>query len=304
VSGFVDRSFRDTPSGFGAERDASGADGAGNQTVPGRLGQVTTFEQQERWQARARLRFDPADEAFWTGGLFDCLDGPGVAVIVLPADCLAQPVDFGDDLPGIILPDRFSGLTANGVSSLYAQTTTSSAVIRYAPGDGDGAGRTWRAFVALDRNGGAQAGIGGVARYPAGDGRHAGSAPALHLFMLAHLIRVVVETQAKVLDWAANQHSETRVDGPFELVVVVPFAFGMALGGLNDGWQEPHVGSDPPRSREKHVVVRLQFEAWPYDLRSLMFRALDRACEGFGNRRKPYLSVRAPDEGIMSGRYA
>ena len=78
---------------------------------------VISFEQQERWRRdRAQLSLDPATSDFCTGGLFALLDGHGLAVVVLPADVLAQPVDFDDrlrDPPGPVCgADRQRSISA------------------------------------------------------------------------------------------------------------------------------------------------------------------------------------------------
>ena len=239
MSGLVDRTFKDTHVGFRCGARTFCADGAGNE-VPGRLGQVTTFEQQERWQqARARLCFDPADEAFWTGGLFDCLDGPGMhrSAGRLPGSAgRLRRRSAGDNPPGPLQrPDRQRRVVPIRTDHNFVCSDPI---------------RTWRRRrcrrrVASVRGArperACRSAVGGL---PLPGGRRASRRSAPGWARPGRpSIRVVVETQAKVLDWAANQPSETGapVDGPFELVVVVPSALGMALGGLNDGWQEPHV---------------------------------------------------------------
>ena len=94
---------------------------------PGQTGEVISFEQQERWVwARARRSLDPSVAGFGARGLLAYLDSPGIAVTVLPADVLGQLIEFTDDLPGLVLPDRFDGITGNGVSLLSDVTTTST----------------------------------------------------------------------------------------------------------------------------------------------------------------------------------
>jgi hypothetical protein len=266
---------------------------------------VISFEQQERWvRARVQLSLDPADANFCSAGLFALLDGPGIAVVVLPADVLAQPVDFTDDLPGIVLPDRFRGLTANGISALSGSMTTSTALLRFAPG----VPPRCNAFVALDRHGGVLSGIGTISRYQVNGGRHS-PMQALHLFMLAHLIGVIIDSQARVLAWASRQSPAVDIAGPFEIVVGVPAAAQVVLGGLNEGWESPEYALDlPPRALEKNVLVRLQAEAWPADqdsLGELKVRVLNRACEAFGDRQQRFLVRQGhPGAGMMPERYA
>ena len=261
------------------------------------------FDQQERWlRVRAARNLDPAVAGFASGGLLDNLDGTTIAVVVLPADVLAQPIDFSDDLPGAVLPERFSGLTANGVGLLSNVTTTSTALIRFAPG-GDA---KWRAFVAIDRSGGITGAMGTTARYQLDRGRHAATW-ALRLFMLAHLVRVVIRAQANLLRWAATQSPAVTIGGPFEIVVAVPDTQGMVLAGLNEGWEPPDQDFDPPRAKEPNVTVRLQVEEWPDsedELETLTFRLLARVGEAFGDRDQRYRPARGLDVGKMAPGYA
>jgi hypothetical protein len=273
---------------------------------PGQTGEVISFEQQERWVwARARRSLDPSVAGFGARGLLAYLDSPGIAVTVLPADVLGQLIEFTDDLPGLVLPDRFDGITGNGVSLLSDVTTTSTALVRFAPSYDHGG---WRGFVALDRCGGVQAGIGATARYQLDEGRNvAPSASVLRLFVLVHIVRVVVHAQARVIGWVAGRPPAVTVDGPFEIVVAVPDTEGMMLGGLNEGWEQPEYAFDPPRALEDNVMVRVQVEDWPTDpgdLEILALRVVDRVCEAFGDRQQRYLRAGGPEAGTISRSYA
>jgi hypothetical protein len=263
---------------------------------------VISSEQQERWlRNRAQLSLDPATPDFCSGGQFALLDGRGLAVVVLRADVLAQPVDF-DDLLGI-LPDRFAGLTTNVVSVLSGWTTSSRALFRFAPGEQS----RWVAFVSLDRCGGVSGGMGAVSRHRISEGKHNGT-DVLCLFMLAHLIRVVIETQARVLAWARHRSPAVDIGGPFEIIVAIPAAAQMVLGGLNEGWEEPeHALDTPSRALENNALVRLQVDEWPTgedELGRLVWRALDRACEAFGDRQQRFRARLGPGAGTMSRKYA
>jgi hypothetical protein len=240
---------------------------------------------------------------FGAGGLLAHLDGPGIAVTVLPADVLAQPIDFTEDVRDTVLPDRFEGLTANGVSQLSHVTTTSTALIRYSPSQEQD---RWAAFVALDRSGGVQAAIGIVSRYQLNQGRNA-PANVLYLFMLVHLARVVVHTQGRVYDWTGSHAASVTADGPFEIIVAAAGTAGMMLDGCNQGWDPLEYAFNPPRALEKNVMVRLQVESWPKeqdDLEALAMRVIDRACQAFGDDQQRYLSRGGTEAGTMSRRYA
>ena len=266
-------------------------------------GRSQDFEQQERWlRARARRSLDPMAPRFGRSGLLGMLNGAGVGVVVLPADDLAQPIEFEDELVSRI-PERFGGYTANGVASLDRVTTTSDALIRFAPGsEGEG----WRGFVAVTRSGGVECGVGTTSRYVIQEGiSSASGSPVLRLYVLAHLVRVAVELQFKVIDWAQEYSGGTPIAGPFEVIVVVPDAEEMVLGSLNQGWEEPEQAlMPPPRAIETNVTVRVQVDDWPKTeegIEALMFRTLDRACEAFGDRNQRYLNQ---NHGVMPKSYA
>lgn len=263
-------------------------------------------EQQERWlRARSRRSLDPADPQFGKAGLFGELDGDGIGVLVLPADDLAQPVDFTDELLARI-PVRFTGRTANGVGSLHAVTSTSGALVRFATGaDGEG----WGGFIAVERCGGVQCGAGATSRYlmPMGVSGATGP-PVLRLFVLAHMVRVAVQLQTSLIEWAAAQLPKVPIEGPFEVAVVIPKTSGMVLGGLNDGWEQPEHSLLPPtRVNETNVLVRTQVADWPVgddENRDLVLRSLERACEAFGDRDRRYISRGPATSGTMHHNYA
>jgi hypothetical protein len=271
-----------------------------------RLGPVTDSEQQERWlRARARRSLNPADPEFGESGLHGKRDGSGVGVLVLPADDLAQPVDFTDELLAMI-PERFTGLTANGVGPLHAVTSTSGALIRFSPGTND---EGWGGFIAVERCGGVQCGVGATSRYPMPIGvSGATGPPVLRLFALVHVVRVAVQLQAGVIEWAKRQLPEVLIGAPFEVIVAVPDAIGVVLGGLNEGWEQPEHSLLPPaRAEEANVLVRAQVVEWPNgadETRDLVLRVLDRACEAFGDRDRRYISRAPATSGTMHQGYA
>lgn len=267
---------------------------------------MVTFEQQERWyRARQRRSLDPAKEGFGVTGLLARLDGPGIFITVIPADDLAQPIDFTDDLPGQILPDRFTGATAGGVAFLPRIVITSTALVRcdsHANSD-----MSWRAFLALDRCGGVQGAIGKTARYRSESAHDDTPSPVLRLFVLVHLARVVVGSQTRMIDWANETTPRTSIDGPFEVVVALPETTGMALGGLNEGWEPPDLAFDPPRASEENVMVRVQVEEWPTqasDCERLALRIVDRTCEAFGDRQQRYFRRGVQGAGTLGPDYA
>src|SRR4051812_44535872 len=114
--------------------------------------------QREQWEKeRRRRQLVPGEGDFAQAGCMANLDEPRLLVTVLPSDPLAQPLDFDDDaLTGFVLPQRFTGRTANGISMLGYATATSNALVRFAVG---GAGQGWRGFVAIRRDCGVDVGL-------------------------------------------------------------------------------------------------------------------------------------------------
>jgi len=110
-----------------------------------------------------------------------------------------------------------------------------------------------------------------------------------------------------VIGCAAGKVPGVTIDGQFEIVVAVPDAGGMVLGGLNEGREQPEHAFDPPRAMEDDVMVRMQVEDWPIDpgeLETLALRVVDRACDAFGDCQLRYLRRRGHAAGTMSGGYA
>jgi len=104
------------------------------------------------------------------------------------------------------------GQTTHGVGSLDQVTTSSDALIRFAPGSDD---EGWRGFVAVTRSGGVECGVGATSRYVIQGGiSSASGSPVLRLYVLAHLVRVALELQFKVIDWAQKYSRETPIDSP------------------------------------------------------------------------------------------
>jgi hypothetical protein len=267
---------------------------------------VIDLEQQDRWlRARARRLLDPADPQFGRSGLNGKLDGPGICVLVLPADDLAQPVDFTDELLEM-MPAGFTGLTANGVGSLSSVTSTSTALVRFAPGP---AAESWRGFVSVERNGGVQCGVGAVSRYLMRLGVSDATGPqVLLLYVVAHLVRVSVQLQTGVIQWATEQSPKISVAGPFEVTVAIPDATEMTLGGPNEGWQQPEQSLLPlTYAEESNILVRTQLASWPIvenENRDLVLRVLDRVSQAFGDRDRRYLSRAVGAYGTMERSYA
>jgi hypothetical protein len=172
------------------------------------------------------------------------LDQPLLLVTVLPSDPLAQPLDFDDEaLAAVVLPQRFTGLTANAVSMLNGVTSASEALTRFAIG---GSGELWRAYVAIRREGAVEVGIGSTARYELRAPGRDVPGVAYRLFVLVHAVRVAVEAQARLLE-RVDQTAGSAFE-PFEIDVALPDAQGSLIGGLAEGWEDPQHAFEPFRA--------------------------------------------------------
>lgn len=256
-------------------------------------------EQQRTWAAvRAARNLTRGHAQFGVSGLMTHLDDPQLLALILPADPLAPLLEFNDGL-FTVLPERFTGVTANGVQLLGTTFVTDSALGRCSSG-----GDAWRAYVALRRDGGVEIGIGSTARYPLGS-RDAPRGFAFRLCYIVHAIRVAIESQARVLSLAAG----ASMGGPFELVVALPDTAAALLGSLADGWQDPSMSSwDSPVCITDDVLVRRQFDEWPMDsdeqLKAIT-AAGDQVCNAFGTTQRLFAPRDGePGAGRLSPTYA
>lgn len=260
--------------------------------------------QHEHWEReRERRALIPGKPGFARGGLMMQLDQPVILVTVLTSEPLAWPLNFDDDrLVQVVLPQRFSGLTANGVSMLSGVTSTSEALIRVAPG---GSGQGWRAYVAIRRGGGVEVGIGSTARYELRSAEGGTRAVAYRLFVLVHATRVAIEAQARLLD-QVDQTVAASFE-PFEIEVAIPDAKGSLLGGVAEGWEQPQHAFEPFSCIEDHVLVRAQVDSWPRtpgDQEQLIRLVADRICNAFGALQPLYVARQGRTAGLLSPDYA
>lgn len=263
---------------------------------------MITAEQHDRWErARRRWRLDPASAEFGTGGLMACLDGPGVAAIVMPSEVRAQHLQFENGVPNQV-PTTFEGITANGVGTLPYTASTSTGFARYSPA---GDGTTWLGYVAVRRDGGVEAAIGSGSRYRAQF--RAGPATIIRLYTVIHMIRQAVETQSALLAEDGEVKEVADQLAPFDLVVALPKTDDTWLGCYNDGWEHPEHLHDPPRPIESNVLVRHQVEQWPTeraDRNGLLFKMADRVSAALGDRERRWVARTGANAGTLHLNYA
>jgi len=259
-----------------------------------------TIDQQRLWaDERASRNLTRGHERFAATGLMQRLDEPRLLVTILPADPAAPTLDLEDDLLQMV-PDRFTGRTANSVGFLGGTAVTDDTVARVAVGGNAG----MRAYAAIRRAGAVEVGIGSTIRYGLGDGNSRRYGFRLH--SIVHAIRVVVESQARLCSYSSL--AET-LRGPFELIAALPETEGAVLGGLADGWEPPHFGlSDDMACLTSDVLVRMQLDKWPgsrEDQETTTVRMADRVCNAFGTLQRLFAPPHGdPRAGQLSPDYA
>lgn len=259
-------------------------------------------EQRRYWlEERLRRGLAPGVPGFGRSGLMDRLDLPAVHVSSLPADPLRPALDLEDaSLPKSVLPDRFSGLTANGVSALQHVAFGSEATVHFARLGSEDA--KWRGLVALRQDGGIEVGMGSVTRFKFEAGSPLEGMTAYRLFVLVHAIRVVVESQARLL----QQRPEDDL-GPFELIVAIPDAGGALLGGFAEGWAGPEYEFEIQTCLESDVLLRHEVDPWPkgpHEQEDLVVKVAARVCRSFSVDVNPFLPRLPAGLGVLSREYA
>ena len=241
---------------------------------------MTSADQQQRWASEREARgLTRGDASFARSGLMAMLDEPRLLVAVLPADPLSSAVDFDDDLLNA-LPQRFSGRTANGVQLLDSTIVTDVALGRFARGEGG-----WRAYVAIQRSGGVEVGIGETIRYRGR--RNDTEAPHIYrLHYIVHAIRVAIESQGRALS------ARLPVEGPFELVVALSDTQRSLLGGLADGWDGPDSWLEGNACATSEVLIRSHVDNWPIEndeQARLLTSVSDRVCNAWGTTQRLFV---------------
>jgi len=267
-----------------------------------RRGAKLDRQQREHWdQERQRRGLVSGRDDFGRTGLMSRLDEPRILVRTLPADCLHPRIDFDD--PGLarVLPRSFSGRLAQSASDLGNCTSTSDALVHYA--SIDPAGGSWRAFVAVQRAGGVDVGIGSPARELHPKGSPFADVTGYKLFALIHAIRVAIETQARLIESVIPDGL-----GPIEIDVALPDAGGSILTGFAAGWPQPERDYDERACwcHEQDVLVRLEVEEWPPkdETQALLTRTALRVGNSFGLLDARFADVGGHSPGQISPSYA
>lgn len=259
-------------------------------------------EQRRYWQEeRLRRGLVPGIPGFGRSGLMARLDLPVALVSSVPSDPLRPALDLDDaSQPKSVLPDCFSGLTANGVSALQHVAHGSEAAVQFARLGSEDA--KWRAFVAMRQDGGIEVGMGSVTRFKFQEGSPLEGRTAYRLFVLVHALRVVVESQARLL-----QHRAEDDLGPFELIVAIPDAGGAVLGGFADGWSAPEYDFEIRICLEPDVLLRHEVDPWPLDpdaQEALLVKVAARVCRSFSVDVNSFLPRLPAGLGVLSRDYA
>jgi len=259
-------------------------------------------KQREYWQGeRDRRGLVPGRPDFGRSGLMTRLGDPRLLVTILPSDPLRPAVEFDDfEFADVVLPQRFSGQTANGVSMLSYVASTSDSLIRFAK-PGDQSARWW-AFAALRSDGGVEVGMGSGARFDFGNDTPLPGVGAYRLSVLVHAVRVAIATQARL---CAKLGSDDL--SPFEMIVAIPDAKGTVMTAFAEGWGRPEHEFEVPSCLEEDPMVRTEVEAWPIDpgdQEQLLFRVASRVCASFDIHEPRFLPRVGGGYGPLSPQYA
>lgn len=260
-------------------------------------------EQRDRWQsAREARALVPGRDGFASAGLMGQLDEPVLFVTTLPGEPRRPLLAFDDDeLINSVLPANSRGLMAPGLSMLHLVTSTSDALVRFA--NSGAYGSPWRGFIALRRDGGVELGFGSVVRRRFGQESTLAGVMAYRLFVLTHAIRLVVESQARLVARIGDDQL-----APYEVNVALPGAGGALLDGFADGWRRAEHDFDLDATcLEENPLVRAEVEQWPMDVdgqEALIVNVARRVCDAFGVREPRFLARRGPHEGRLSPEYA
>lgn len=259
-------------------------------------------DQRECWlRARDRRGLVAGRPDYGRAGLMARLDEPRLLVTTLPADPLRPSVGFDDHaLVSSVLPQQFTGRTANGVSLLAYEASTSAELVRFA--SRSATGTPWRAFAGVRADGGVDVAMGSVVRTEYQKGTDLAGVAGYRLFMLVHAARVAIETQARLCGWLGSDDLS-----PFEMIVALPGAGDCVLDGLADGWERPEYAFEVPQCLEQDPLIRIEVESWPEDSagqETLLVTMADRICASFADRSPRYRPFVNGGPGELSRDYA
>jgi hypothetical protein len=253
---------------------------------------------QRRYWAEERVRrgLVSGGGQFAGRGLMDLLDEPRVLVATLTADPLHPAIDLRDDgLVAAVLPQAFTGQTANGVSVLPRVGRTAGAVARYS-GKEDG---RWRGFAAVRSDGGVEVGMGGVACWEYRSGSPLAGRLAFRLFVLVHAVRAAIAAQARLCQQVGDL-------APFELTVGIHMPQGSILTAFAAGWAQPEHALEVDTALEMHPIIREEVEPWPVDAQDqeeLLVRVGSRICSAFDVAEPRFLPWLGQGLGVLSEDY-
>lgn len=259
-------------------------------------------EQRRKWQIERECRaLVPDREGFASAGLMGHLNEPLLLVATLPCEPLRPFLSFEEpDLAVGILPEALTGLTAQAVSLLRHVTSTSGSLVRFANSGADGS--PWTAFVALRRDGGMEVGFGSVVRRRLGQESMLAGVLTYRLFVIVHAIRMLVESQARLVAQVPEYGSE-----PFEVNIALPRTGGAVLSGFAEGWpMAEHQFEVECACLEQDVHVRMEITKWPSaddDREALIGQLARRVCDAFGIREARFLARHGKYEGRLAPGY-
>jgi hypothetical protein len=245
--------------------------------------------QRARWRRqREGLCLVPsAGDRFALGGLGQHVDNLDVRIVILPADPDADAVRLDGASHEWMKADRPSPYGGRHVRWGSRDRATSDGLVRYDKFRDDGG---WDRYLALRRHGGLEVAFGNVAH----------RRDDLAVFPL----REIVGLAWALLEMQLEVKRQWSLALPSELSVALRNTARATLGGLAEGWPEPHMAiwrGDVPTSIEERVLLRWELERIEPEV--IAIDVGERVEQAFGSIHRRHLANRGEYEGKFDPRF-
>lgn len=250
--------------------------------------------QRARWRrALSRIALDRDDrEDFATRGLASRLGNVTTQIVLLPADPEAAAITLDDGLAASLQARQSMVLDRITVALPGTPRRTAHALAL-----ADSYNETWNSYLAIDRSGGIEFGLGDRGGW---DGRNRSGSPLRLISLTPAVARVWA-----LLRIAAETNEDHDVCGPFQLTVGIRCTKGALLSTLAEGWAEPtDFQNTIGPCREDHLLWHVELDELPdHDgARDVAYRIGDRLEDAWGSRQRRYLAHRGDYAGELDFR--
>lgn len=243
----------------------------------------------ERWRTKARLMGLPDPDGLGPAerrGLTRRFTELSTQIAVLPADPFRSDLEFNADVWEWWEEEREAPF--GGPVRWSRSLPTADAAVRI-----DGYGDEWKACLALHRHGGVE--LLSHDFYTSRDGGR-----TLRLVRTVALVWIALDAQR----WAL-QHLE--MEGPWQVLVALHNTEEALLGGVAEGWLEPHdfMAHDPPRCRDPNVIHVRELDSYPTEsdeIRDLAFDLGGRIEDAWGMKERRFIARAGSVKGEFDGR--